>query len=157
MKHLITVVILTVCLSLLAFSGEKKEKSDKAFLWTVNGLSELSAGQCGQGVGAKYYSGGQYWLRASIGYNSSNESSQLTGSAGIFKGIYSTSNTDFSLGAELGSTGVEGDYNFGIIANVEYLAWDNVSFGIENGLFYHKSTSTWKTNTGGKLIMAWYF
>jgi hypothetical protein len=121
----------------------------------LHGLSNLEAGAFGKGAGLKWYTGNDYWLRGSVGYFSNQDDSKLSGSAGLFKQLYSTTNTAFSIGAEL--SGETSTYSFGVVGNVEWLPWTNIGLSVEDALVYTKESQVWQITPGGNFILAVYF
>ena len=153
MKYLlIAVAILALALPCLGGS-----RTDRAMLFTVGSLTELSVGDFHGGIGAKYYTSENYFLRGNVSYVSDESSSSLNGGVGLFKQFYQTSNTSFSLGAELGSTGIAHDYSFAVVANICYSPCDNIGLSLDNAVTFRKADKSWMTSSGGKFGLEVFF
>lgn len=86
MKKLLFVIVAVVIITNLAFAGDentpKTKVDDKAWLFSLGGLSNLSAGNFMGGVGGKYYISDKNAIRLSLGFVSTNTTIKYTGAAG---------------------------------------------------------------------------
>jgi opacity protein-like surface antigen len=84
-RLLLALFVLTIFVN-LAFAGDdsvpKSKSGDKAFLFTLSGLSNLGATSYMGGLGGKYYISDGNAIRASLGYATSTTTTKTTAGAG---------------------------------------------------------------------------
>jgi opacity protein-like surface antigen len=86
MKKFLFVLFAVMLLVQLASAGDdsnpKSKSGDKAWLFTLNGLSNLGAGNFMGGVGGKYYISDGNSLRIGLGFATSTTTTKYTGAPG---------------------------------------------------------------------------
>jgi opacity protein-like surface antigen len=85
MKKALAVLVCTLIVGGLAYAGDnsmpKQKSGDKAFLFTLNGLSNIGAGSYQGGVGGLYYVSDGNAIRLSLGFGTSTTTTKYTGTA----------------------------------------------------------------------------
>src|SRR5258708_28775275 len=101
MRNAILLMLAPFVLASCAMAGDeatpKVSKGDKAWLFTLNGLSNLGAGNYNGGVGAKYYISDGTALRLSLGFGTSNTTYKYTGPTDPTRADEKISGTVFSI------------------------------------------------------------
>jgi opacity protein-like surface antigen len=80
MKRFLVLALVALLVVSVTYAGDsivpKTKAGNKALLFTLGGLSNLSAGQYGGGIGAKYYFANNWAGRLGIGFNTSTETTK---------------------------------------------------------------------------------
>ena len=99
---IVFILLCVVCLMAnIAIAGDdntpKTKEGDKAWLFSLGGLSDLSAGNFNGGVGGKYYVSDGNAVRLSLGFANSNTTIKYTGPVDPTRADEKISGTAFSL------------------------------------------------------------
>ncbi len=100
MKQLLLTILAVIVVANIAFAGDdampKSKSGDKAVLFTLNGLSNLGAGNFQGGIGGKYYISDGNALRLGLGFGTNSTTTKYNGAPGTGSDIKG-SNTAFSF------------------------------------------------------------
>lgn len=177
MKQLATIAALCVLACTVSFAqGEsmvRRTAGSTAFLFTLNGLSNIGAGNFMGGVGLNHFLSDDLALRAGLGFGSSSEtqktptdgkesvtsSTTFNISPGVRFNLARNNNIAMYLGGQVmfgmtsGSTKFDGtetgstsgtSIGVGAFAGAEWFPWNNVSVGLEYGLGFSTTSGTKK-------------
>ncbi len=184
MKKIALALLAVVVLVNFAFAGDdvtpKTKSGDKAWMFTLNGLSDLGAGNWMGGAGMKYYFQDNVALRVGFSLSTSNTSGAANNpsafgvNAGIEYAFSTLGSTAAYVGGQLmygsvknAGTGWETASTFGVaaIAGVNWFPWNNVSLSPEYQLQYVNyasygtvpSASTFGLSSNGQFTISWFF
>ena len=167
MKKVTIILMAVLFLATLALAGDdatpKGKSGDEALLFSLNGLSNLGAGNFMGGVGAKYYFQDNMAFRLGVGFGWNGYTQTVTGGNdqkdhtigfSLDPGITYTIATSGPVSAYVGGQVMFGwqqetkeylgeydkevitgtNFGFGGLAGVEWFPWNNVSLSAEYGL-----------------------
>lgn len=149
MKKILFAVLAICLLANLAMAGDdntpKTKDGDKAWLFTLGGLSNLSAGNFNGGVGGKCYISDGNAIRLSLGFSTTNVTTKYTGPVDPTRADNKVSGTGFSIvPAYLHSLTSNGPVNayIGFQAGIGWTSATNENPGFVNNNKNKTSTTT---------------
>lgn len=178
----IAIVLVAVLLVANVVSAQdvtaKTKKGDRAWMFTLNGLDNLGAGDYMQGVGLRYYFQDMMAIRAGIGFSTASVSGasdnpmKFSLNAGLQYDYavngpvvaYVGGLLAFSSDNPAGPTDATTTFGVAGVAGVEWFPWSNVSLSPEYQLAFSSmsppgggSSSSFTLGSAGSFGLSFYF